>query len=533
MEAAVARSTDRRADWGTWLALAMAALGFAYALYVHRHFIHDDAFICFRYAERLLDGKGLTWNDGERVEGFSSPAWLAQIAVLARLGIAAPLAALGLGLAYALALMVLWRRARAAPIGLLALLTVPGFAMWTWGGLETISACFWLLAGVHLVRGMRSRALSRNGGLLLGGALAALAQSRPEGIAVAAALLAAAWPSRRQSGFAVAAVILGAVFASYEVFRLAYFGDFIANGARAKTLGLPVWERVQNATIYVAGTARQWLGCVLVSLWLLATTPGRRSPGWLLLPLAPLVLAIFVGGGDHMAGARLLLAPVALLCFAACLAPPSPRPVARHAAVGLAIAAALWQLRLSARNPAPRDPAAAVGEIVGHALAGVFPRGTWVASATAGSVPYFAPSLSFIDTLGLNDRHIAHRAPTPLPAVLHRPDSWTDVPGHQRGDGTYVLSRRPDIILLGGANGTLAPWFATDYQLLLAEDFRAQYAPWGFSVEVPENDRRWVEDELDADSGRLPVTLYVRRDSPARVVVAASASPVRPLWDSP
>ena len=73
--------------------------------------------------------------------------------------------------------------------------------------------------------------------------------------------------------------------------------------------------------------------------------------------------------------------------------------------------------------------------------------------------------------------------------------------------------------MLGGANGDLAPWFLGDYQLLMAKGFQAAYAPWRLLIDVPQSSRPWVEDEIDAGSGRLPLTLYVRRDSPAWAAV--------------
>jgi hypothetical protein len=512
------------------LLFAAAVLLAGSAIVVQRHFFHDDAFIVLRYVERLLDGRGLTWNDGERVEGFSSPAWLAQLGLLVRLGVAAPSAARGLGLAYAIAVVVLWYRARAEPAGLLAWITVPGVALWTWGGLETISACFWLLAALLLVRRLQHEEPSRGETIFLAVALAAVVLTRPEGIAVALACLAAAWPTRRRPAFLVAALTVGACFAGYEVFRLVYFGDVIANGVRAKALGLPVGERLENAAVYVVRTAPQWLAAVLLPAWLWATSPKRAGLAWLLLPILPLLLVVLAGGGDHMLGARFMLAPVAVLCLAACLAPPSPRRLVRRTTVVLAALAASWQLHLTLHNPAAPNPAAAVGEIVGRTLEASFPRGTWVAAATAGSLPYFAPSLCFIDTLGLNDRHIAGTAPAALPAALRRLADWSLVPGHHRGDGAYVLSRRPDVVILGGANGDVAPWFAGDYQLLMAREFQAGYAPWRLLLAVPPSARPWVEDELEAATGKLPLTLYVRRDSPAWAVVAAMATPLPPPW---
>ena len=515
-----------------WPLFASAALLLTAGLLIHRHFFHDDAYVSLRYAERWLAGKGLTWNDGERVEGFSSPAWLAQLALLARLGVDLPLAARGLGLAYALAILVLWHRARVEPAGLLALVTVPGFAMWTWGGLETISAGFWMLLAMVLLWRRRERPWALSSKLLAALSLTFVALGRPEGIVVALAVLGGAWPDRRSPRLALAAG-LGVVFAGYEAFRLLYFGDFIANAARAKTLGLPIGARLEDAAIYLVKTAPQWLGAVLVAAWLFATSPLRRRAAWMLLPLLPLLAVVFAGGGDHMPGARLLLAPVAALCLAASLAPPSPRRAARRITLWLAALAALWQLQLTWRHPAALNPAAAVGESVGRGLAARFAPGTVVASATAGSLPYFAPALSFIDTLGLNDRHIARETPATLPRALADTDNWVGVPGHSRGDGAYVLARRPDIVILGGANGDLAPWFLGDYQLLLAKGFQMSYAPWRLLVEVPPSARPWVEDELDAASGRLRVTLYVRRDSPAWAVVAAQATPLPPPWSQP
>ncbi|MFN9706963.1 MAG: hypothetical protein ACK595_19380, partial [Planctomycetota bacterium] len=46
------------------------------------HFVSDDAFISLRYAERLLAGDGLTWTDGERVEGYSNLLWVLAVAAL-------------------------------------------------------------------------------------------------------------------------------------------------------------------------------------------------------------------------------------------------------------------------------------------------------------------------------------------------------------------------------------------------------------------------------------------------------------------
>src|SRR6185436_4524317 len=49
----------------------------------------DDAFISFRYARNLVDGLGLVFNAGERVEGFSNLLWTLWVAAGLKLGFAA------------------------------------------------------------------------------------------------------------------------------------------------------------------------------------------------------------------------------------------------------------------------------------------------------------------------------------------------------------------------------------------------------------------------------------------------------------
>ena len=67
--------------------------------YQYLPFIADDALISLRYSERLTDGQGLTWNDGERVEGYSNLLWVLLCAALGWLGLDMITAVRALGLA--------------------------------------------------------------------------------------------------------------------------------------------------------------------------------------------------------------------------------------------------------------------------------------------------------------------------------------------------------------------------------------------------------------------------------------------------
>ena len=81
--------------------------------------------------------------------------------------------------------------------------------------------------------------------------------------------------------------------------------------------------------------------------------------------------------------------------------------------------------------------------------------------------------------LGLNDRTIAKRDDSPIRT------HWQQFPGHSKGDGKYVLSRHPNYIILGPAEGTVANtanekkvsvvWFLSDQEIAEAPAFVSNY----------------------------------------------------------
>src|SRR3990172_4480211 len=59
---------------GSWRAVSLA-------------WVCDDSFISFRYAEHLIQGHGLVYNAGERVEGYSNLLWTLLVALWMRASI--------------------------------------------------------------------------------------------------------------------------------------------------------------------------------------------------------------------------------------------------------------------------------------------------------------------------------------------------------------------------------------------------------------------------------------------------------------
>src|SRR5262249_10141180 len=63
------------------LSLAVLAVNAA-----HYRAFFDDAFVSLRYVDRFVHGQGLTWTDGERVEGYSNLSWILLLSVPGALG---------------------------------------------------------------------------------------------------------------------------------------------------------------------------------------------------------------------------------------------------------------------------------------------------------------------------------------------------------------------------------------------------------------------------------------------------------------
>jgi hypothetical protein len=104
----------------------------------------------------------------------------------------------------------------------------------------------------------------------------------------------------------------------------------------------------------------------------------------------------------------------------------------------------------------------ATGEWLHRAFAAQAPL---LAVDAAGAVPYYS-RLPCLDMLGLCDHTIAR---TPYPA------GEPFVVAHARGNGPYVLARRPDLVLYGPPPGTPQPQWLGGRQLEADATFRADY----------------------------------------------------------
>ena len=348
-------------------------------------FLTDDAFISFRYVRNLLNGHGLVFNVGERVEGYSNFLWVLELAaVWQALGIRPEHAAPWLSVLFTagtLALMLWWiaRLPRLRMRGLVAwcalalVCSSATFAVWTsGGGLETRQFTFFIVLAVvclSLYRNLRWGLLAASmslalasltrpegpliatccfawfGALQLPAALNGLRRaSEPQAVGVGDAIIAMARRIDWRGTFSLIApfaLIVGAHF----LFRYAYYGEWLPNTYYAKHIR--PW--------YESGFKYLWAAALETGLYLLlplvwcamkARWREARDGGYALILLIVAAHMLFLArlGGDYF-GFR------SMDFYWPLLAAPAAEGIAR---LGVWIADKLRLARINARERAFR-----------------------------------------------------------------------------------------------------------------------------------------------------------------------------------
>jgi hypothetical protein len=453
----------------------------------------DDAFISFRYAHNLAEGRGLVYNEGERVEGFTNLLWTLLLAGGIRLGFEAPEAAHALDLAAGVAaLLATFAFARAG---------LPGSRAWIAGLAPALllagaSFTYWSTAGlgttlfVALVTGALAAQASGRMGLATVVVLLATLM-RPEGALAAAVIFGFHLAWRRREGWRAwrepALYALGVLLLTG--FRLAYYGSPVPNTFYAKVGGIPL----RHGVVYLEG----FLEAGAAPLVLLAVPALLRSArGWPAATLAVSTAAYVVAvGGDVFPLQRFLL-PVLPCLIGLALHGALAAFDTRRWLGGLAAAVVLLSFSIyvfggplaALRAPFPtarneRLSGAWAGLCAFHNITSVMAftvkdladRGEpiqLVATGAIGAIGYYS-GLPILDFFGIIDPQIArHRQPLPEHAAR--------IPGHQRSNADYVISRKPDYMMVAQSGAPTR--FAAAIEMREHPAFKRDYeqvTPWG------------------------------------------------------
>lgn len=474
----------------------------------HRYFsLFDDAMISMRYAWNLAHGRGLVWNPGEYVEGYTNllmvlvmaiPNLLFErrVAVLSIQLLGAVLmlgsAALALGIARQL---VPGDRPRDRDLaGVLTFgLTLAYYplAYWSLMGMETglltvlvLASTYLALRHYHDLQWCKLVPIA----LLLG--LAYL--TRPDATVYAAAIIAfiiyrtyQALPLTsviRRGAFVVLCYL--AVVLLQTIFRASYYGELVPNTYTLKVEGMPLLYRVRSGLGFIRPFVVQVAPVVVVALLALRFRPDSRraflltlffgtvgyqvsvgGDAWtywrIMTPSMPLLLALFVIGllglmrGAGRLPERRISPGVSVSRWAG--------PIVGVLLVGAAFVSLNWRFRQEVTLQVGPYQADNNAENVNTAIA---LRTLTTPDATvgifwAGTIPYYADRRA-VDFLGKSDPHIA-RLPPDLSGVSQYGSS--SLPGHNKYDLDYSIRGQAPTYVQGFVWGrqNLTAWGSDHY----------------------------------------------------------------------
>jgi len=494
---------------GIYLGIAMAIMLGRAAHMDRPGIVMDDAFISFRYAANLADGKGLVFNLGERVEGYTNFLWTVLLAVCNFVGldivmaskILAALAAIGtLSILYLLGRKIFTLEQRPMFLALIPVFlfaATPSQARYILSGMETLLFGFWLALAIYLL-------LYTPHSFLAGSVFGLLTMTRPEGLiyfvlSLGYRLIIRQLPANSNHSWVRTTLELTVGFSilyiPYFLWRYSYYGYLLPNTFYAKVSDLS-WERFARGLNYLQQLLTWWQIQLLLILALLGLLLQRKQPVWwfmagmtgmtclyfvfiggdfivwfgprFLMPVLPFLLLLGVEGGYQLTKVRFFpkwsSIPVQIALFSVMMLSAWYGWPARYTSLDLfAAQMSGW-------------------EELGRWLAKHTPPTTTIASDAAGLIPYYSQRYT-IDMFGLTNLHIAH---------LEVSDMGTGIVAHEKIDPRYILDRQPDCIVSTWMNesgdavsaglDSMQDQFVASYQLVAVAKVR--YGP-------PE-DGRWV-----------------------------------------
>lgn len=413
----------------------------------------DDAYVSYRYALNWVQGHGLVFNPGERVEGYTNLLYTLLMGVPFVFGWDVYHYSVTLNTGFALltlALLVYKLRAelgeRAAVIGAVLFALSPSIWIWVSSGLETplillLQVAIWISVDA-IVKAPKDSARGSAPSLALCLAIALLILARADGFVSSALAVAYLFLKRRSVAGKRAAVTLVCVLSALFAWRIHYYHDLWPNTYYAK-VSSTLAVRLKSSVKELGGIcARQGLSIYLLAIllsafeWLksyrtgLASVVERLSFGPF-FGVCWLGYWLYVGGDNFEDRFLIVLIPIGIAQLLA-LALEQASGAVQTLIVAVAL---LVQLSVPVRDDqfgktphARYDRLIAMGKFLGQRQ-----PGRVVATAAAGKIPFYS-GLKTIDMLGLTDAHISHLKPVEF------------IPGHSKFDADYVLSRRPDLI---------------------------------------------------------------------------------------
>ncbi|WP_336960749.1 hypothetical protein [Chryseobacterium contaminans] len=428
---------------------------FSLGCFYYYPFFSDDSLISLRYAQRFIEGKGLTWNDGHPVEGYSNLLWVLAISVLGKLGINLILAARIVGILCSLgilgSILYYFRNKNIQKeyvfLAVALLATTPCFVVWAIGGLEQPLYVF-LLTLILIEVSKIVNYHNFKTVYLLSFWLGLLTLTRPDGFLFTILTLGFLLAICRKKdqfikiGFAIA-IIPSLFLLGQLAFRYNFYRELVPNTALVKvkvTIHHILRGGFYNFKAFFSTFLLSGLG--LISLYYLLR---RKNPfGYYLLLLTVTWISYVTSiGGDIFPAFRHYYVVLILFVFAIIFGLQYFKKISfiskkvTWGLVFLLIINVFIQSLINDNVRAVDERWEFRGMELGKILKKTFSNQTLVAVTAAGCIPY-SSELPTIDMLGLNDYYIPRHPPK---------NFGRGSLAHELGDANYVMNRNPDIII--------------------------------------------------------------------------------------
>jgi len=463
------------------LVLLIAGIICHIGLILYFNFTQDDAYISFRYAANFLNGDGLVYNAGERIEGYTNFLWTVLLILGRQIGIDYTLFSRILGSVLGTASIIVsfllaksifpvrFHNSRIFIAGVCSLVlgTTYSFAYWGVAGLETAAFTFAVTTSLYLYC---RRSFLVVPVLVIGTLL------RPEGgVVFAILILYEILSSGRVTRYALSVFSVFIIFIlPFMVFKLIYYGSILPNSFYAKTNFNA--NQVLHGLNYVWIFLKHYLGAGLfiipAILHYRQMSPGLRV---CTLFLSVYTLYIIITGGDVLKVHRFF---VPLLPVMAIIVVFGIKAMFKHKLLfGLGVLIILgWQIII------PRDYVrlyhdrensltSKMNSLAGKLLDADQSEFS-IAASTIGMLGYRLTGHRVIDLLGLTDSTIARH---PEPVVEGLESSWHET----HFNSPHVLSLQPDYIIF---STNVKPSAPAERALFLYSRFLHCYRTIGFYI---------------------------------------------------
>jgi hypothetical protein len=468
----------------------IAVVAFLRSNYIYTTIV-DDAYIFFRYAENIVNGYGFVWNINEQpIEGYSSFLYLTVLIFAKLVTIDLEFFSIIFGVltstftlyfTFLIYQLIYHNREESelAKIITVAIIAIsPAFLYWSVTGMETSFYSMFLLLTIYYFLKLPNTIKTNLFKGILFGLLCVLRFEAA--LFFLAALYYLVKDDRSLIKIKIDRLaimfVLGytIIFGTYFLWRWCYFGYFLPNTFYAKTGG--GLQQITGGFLYIIKALRlfygfAWIPLIIVIFFFKKNMLTGKGVFLFCIGLVSILTTIFIGG-DHFHYGRFVLPVLPLLfVFFPSLIDRMQSTQLKYlklktnyrltvlliVIVALLIVKPVYQESFSGFQNllegkkeilAVYDRSAEEDIIewqhgwilMGTKLKQIANKDEYIACVPIGAIGYYS-KMNVIDMVGIVDPVIAHEQILP-----NHLEKWT--PGHTKGDGKYILSKKPKYIQL-------------------------------------------------------------------------------------